>query len=125
MNPAILMALFMVKHFIADFPLQTVYMLGKGKSGYAWIAPLAAHCSVHAFLSLIVICIAKPEMAYLVFIEFIAHFIIDRMKVTYKLPAGVWSDVDRGKNLSKYYIAFGLDQLAHNLTYALMIYFLI
>lgn len=40
----LLFALF-VKHFLADFPMQTPYMLQKGALT-GWAAPLAAHCVV-------------------------------------------------------------------------------
>jgi hypothetical protein len=112
------------KHFLADFPLQTVYMLGKGKTGLAWILPLSAHCAVHAGLSLIIILFVNPSYFWLVGLEFIAHFIIDRAKVSYKLPQGPWNSSDKGKYLARYYIAFGLDQMAHQICYIILVYFL-
>jgi len=121
----ILLILLHVKHFLADFPLQTPYMLGKGKSGTDWILPLIAHCLVHASLSALIIGIYRPEMIWIVSIEFLAHFIIDRLKVLYKLPVGQWPAEVRGQYLAKYYTAFGIDQLAHQLTYVLMVYLII
>lgn len=111
-----------VKHFLADFPLQNVYMLGKGKKGIDWILPLGAHCSVHMILSGMIIAVYNPAYLWLAIVEFFAHFMIDRMKATYKLPAGQWAIEEKGKYLSKYYLAFGLDQLAHGLCYCAMIY---
>lgn len=121
----ILLVLFPVKHFLADFPLQTPYMLKKGKGGFEWILPLGAHCAVHAVMSWMIILFVRPEMAYLAVIEFFAHFIIDRIKATYRLPAGTWANEEKGKYLSKYYYAFGLDQLMHQLTYVAMIYLML
>lgn len=115
-----LLALLHLKHFLADFPLQTPYMLGKGKDGNAWILPLTAHCFVHASLTALILIFFNPMMIWLSVWEFVAHFIIDRVKVTYRLPSGPWADQDRGKYLAKYYTAFGLDQLAHQLTYIAM-----
>lgn len=120
----VLFGLLHIKHFISDFPLQTVYMLGKGKQGFAWILPLAAHCSVHMVMSALIILCFNPRMVWVAGIEFFAHFVIDRVKVTYKLPTGQWDAQDRGKYLAKYYTAFGLDQLAHQLTYVLMVYWI-
>jgi hypothetical protein len=124
MNIFIQFTLFHLKHFAADFPLQTPFMLGKGKSGFAWIIPLSAHCLVHTVLSLTIILFVRPEMYYLAIGEFIAHFIIDRLKVSYKLPSGPWPSELKGKYLSRYYCAFGLDQLAHQLTYVVIVYYL-
>lgn len=118
----ILMILFPIKHFLADFPLQSVYMLGKAKKGLAWILPLSTHCFVHAILSLIIIFLIKPKLFWLVGVEFVAHFVIDRVKVNQKLPLGPWDPTVKGKYVSKYYFDLGLDQLAHQLTYVLMIY---
>jgi hypothetical protein len=118
----LLLILFQLKHFAADYPLQTVYMLGKGKKGLEWILPLGAHCSVHMMLSLMIIVCVKPEVAWLAVAEFFAHFVIDRMKATYRLPQGQWSNEEKGKYLSKYYFAFGVDQMSHHLCYILMVY---
>ncbi len=120
----LVLVLFQLKHFVADFPLlQTAYMaMGKGKPGLSFILPLASHCLVHTFLSLLIIVPLRPEVAWIAIVEFIAHFLIDRMKSTYKLPAGQWTVEEKGKYLSKYYLAFGMDQLAHNLCYSAMIY---
>lgn len=120
----ILFILFHLKHFLCDFPLQTTYMLGKGKQGLQWILPLGTHCLVHVAFSMAIIVIFKPEYLWLSWAEFCAHFLIDRIKVLYRLPKGVWKDDEKGRYLSKYYQAFGLDQMAHQLTYVLMIYWM-
>ncbi len=117
----ILETLFFTKHLLADFIFQTVYMLGKSKSGTAWIMPLSAHCAVHAGMSLGIILMFSPQHFWLAGVEFVAHFIIDRIKATYKLPAGVWAPEEKGKYLSMYYMAFGIDQYFHALTYISMI----
>lgn len=111
-----------VKHFFCDFPLQTIYMLGKNKSGTAWIAPLAAHCFTHTCFSLIIFLLAAPHMAWVCILEFGIHFGVDRMKAIYRLDPGVWAPEKKARNLAKYYRAFGLDQLAHYLTYVGMVY---
>lgn len=118
----ILFVLFMLKHFVADFPLQTVYMLGKGKKGLQFVLPLSAHCLVHTVLSGMIISCFRPDLLWLAVAEFFAHFAIDRVKATYRLPPGQWASEEKGRYLSKYYFAFGVDQLAHNLCYGTMIY---
>lgn len=109
--------LMFTKHLFADFMLQTVYMLGKGKAGTAFILPLSAHCAVHAGFSLVIILMFNPSMYWLAGVEFVCHFVIDRLKCLYKLPAGTWAPELRGQYLSKYYTAFGIDQWAHAITY--------
>lgn len=121
MTLVLLTALF-VKHFVADFPLQTGYMLGKGKPGLAFILPLGTHCAVHMILTLMIIICFNINFAWLAVAEFFAHFLIDRAKATYKLPAGAWAPEEKGKYLTKYYYAFGLDQLAHGLCYIAIAY---
>lgn len=44
-----LLIAFQVKHFLADYPLQNRYMLGKFKDGWAFFWPLMAHAAVHGF----------------------------------------------------------------------------
>ena len=51
----ILLVAFTIKHFIADFPLQSEYMLKKSGRGTTWVLPLLAHSSVHAFLTLVIL----------------------------------------------------------------------
>jgi hypothetical protein len=117
MNKDLFYTLMFIKHFLADFVWQTPYMLGKGKKGTAWIMPLSAHCLVHAGLSALIIAVFNPAMIWLAGLEFVAHFVIDRIKATYKLPEGQWAPEMKGKYLNKHYVALGADQLAHALTY--------
>lgn len=110
-----------VKHNIADFYLQTPYMLGKGKSGTAWIMPLTAHCLVHIVFTLGIFLLYRPHLAVaFAALEFVIHFIVDRIKAIYKAgPEGPWGS-EKGTYLNKYYRAFGDDQMVHGLTYILL-----
>lgn len=116
----VFLVLLMTKHIVGDYPLQTVWMLGKGKSGREWILPLASHCAVHMVMSGMIIACFNPAFLWLSVVEFFIHFVVDRIKATYRLPAGVWSAEEKGKNLKKYHTAYGVDQYCHYLTYALM-----
>lgn len=113
---------FFVKHYICDFPLQTPYMLRKGKSGTEWIVPLLSHALMHASFTAVILLIWKPQFVVLAVLDLSLHFVIDRIKATYKLPEGQWKPEEKGIYLTKYYAAFGKDQLAHYLTYALLVY---
>jgi len=50
----LLLIIYQVKHFLADYPLQGKYMLGKFKGGTAWIMPLLAHVGVHAAFTFVI-----------------------------------------------------------------------
>ncbi len=124
MGSIYLMLAFFTKHYLADFPLQTVYMLGKGRKGWAWVVPLATHAFVHTFFTALIIAFYDSKLLYLCLIDFSLHFVIDRIKATYRLKEGTWESHEKGKLLSQYYNALGLDQYAHALTYILIIYLL-
>lgn len=116
-----LFVLFFVKHFLADYPLQTEYMLRKSGHLYPWITPLLAHCLVHAVLTYIVLTfvvalgmftIPLTGLLALVLLEFIAHFFIDAWKARL---------CRYSMNKPAFWISLGADQMFHYLTYALII----
>jgi len=93
MGSALLLAgAFLIKHWIANYPLQTAYT-AEGLStapGNAWVRPLMIRAAIHAistlvltfvyyivsgadFSLLLMICVASIDM--------LAHIIIDRFKV--------------------------------------------
>lgn len=107
---ALLMVIFQTKHFIADYPLQTAYMLGKFQAYPKYILPLAAHAGVHAlFTGLIVLAYQQYDLVLkLVLLDFVTHFFIDRIKASPSL-------LGRYKpNEKQFWWALGLDQMAHH-----------
>lgn len=122
----VLMVLLIVKHFIADFPLQTAYMLGKSKKE-GWAKPLLAHSAVHAVLTFAVLfggllAVLPWGLALGIGITFslfdgTIHFIVDMIK------AQGFSHYSTSDN--KFWIALGADQMAHYLTYAFIVFMLI
>lgn len=80
----LLLILFQLKHFFADYPLQTPYMLGKFKSGLAWIIPLLTHVAVHGtFTFLICLFFTNGWKAFnLMLLDMTLHFIMDRIKAS-------------------------------------------
>lgn len=93
-----LLVIYQIKHYIADFPLQNSYMLGKFKYE-GWALPLLAHVAVHGLFTFII------SFGYIVFkyqnrdVEFMypgililciipalfdmtIHFIMDRIKAS-------------------------------------------
>lgn len=104
-----LLILFQVKHFLADFPLQTPYMLGKFKAK-GWVGPLASHAGVHAFLTLIIgaswgfYTIPTGVIAALAAFDFASHFTIDRIKANPKM-GGRWKALSADEFKSTLYLS--------------------
>ena len=130
---SILLLLFQIKHFIADFPLQNKYMLGKFKDE-GWILPLLSHGLIHAVITfLICVCFSTVLTASILSIfDLIVHSAMDRVKASPKMLGryGAISkrDVQRG-NLSEqdwkdntyFWWALGVDQMVHHVTHYVVI----
>lgn len=124
-----LLIAFQIKHFVADYLLQTEYMLGKFKLK-GWVRPLAEHAFVHAACTCIIGLVAMgitpiPNWAACVYAGFIAvidfgiHFIVDRIKASPNL-LGRWTPAER-----PFWLSLGADQMAHHLTHYLIILIII
>ena len=106
----LLLSLFGIKHFIADFPLQYQYMV-KEKGTYG--APGGLHHSmVHAcftFLILVFFCDNAYAVIGLSLLDFVAHYHIDWAK----------QQLNRGLSIQddRWWTLMGLDQCLHYLTY--------
>lgn len=81
MNPLLLVLIFELKHFVCDFLLQFEYHLGKFKKT-GWEIPLASHCAVHAAFTFLILMAVRPEMWWLALVDFVIHFIMDRVKAS-------------------------------------------
>lgn len=79
-----LLIIYQIKHFLADYPLQGKYMLGKFKPYPDFILPLLAHAGVHGlFTFLIVLCFRGPHLALsLGLMDMTIHFVVDRIKAS-------------------------------------------
>jgi hypothetical protein len=113
-----LFAGFELKHFIADYLLQTGWMIA-GKGSFARPGGYA-HAGVHALGSAIVLLIARiplPAVAALVVAEFVVHFLLDHAKVSYS------GGIDPDEDAQRFWAMHGLDQFLHQVTYVVMIYF--
>lgn len=108
-----LMTALLAKHFIADFPLQTKYMLGKFGPYPKYILPLLAHSAVHVFTTLLILAffLPPPLAAGVALAEGALHFGIDRVKASPQL-LGRWAP-----SSPYFWWALGADQLAHGLCY--------
>lgn len=111
---------FFIKHFLADYPLQTKYMLRKSML-VGWKLPLTVHSLVHAGFTYIILITAVAIGAFqislltilsLILLEFVLHFAIDWWKA---------QKCRYSASETKFWVALGADQLFHYLTYALII----
>lgn len=116
----ILLLIFQLKHFIADFPLQFPYMLRKFRPGWDFVLPLTTHCLVHAAITLAIVLMVNTELWWLAIFDFIAHFIMDRIKSGPRY-LGRFKD----STTTLYWFAFGFDQMVHHITHMIIVYVLI
>ncbi|SFZ85147.1 Protein of unknown function [Devosia enhydra] len=106
-----------IKHYVADYFLQPGWILaGKGDlrhpGGYV-------HAGIHAGLSGLVLLAAAtplPVLVGLVLAEWVVHYGLDYAKIHYS--KGVHVD----GNPRRFWVLHGVDQVAHQLTYAAIIY---
>jgi hypothetical protein len=116
-----LLTLLQIKHWYADFKIQT-YMQTVKKG--VWLDPIGiSHTMDHIWCSLVALLVFSliiPINAQLiipiVFVEGILHYTIDYTKVKYGCK-------DNTKPL--FWNQFGLDQLAHQVCYMAMAYIII
>ncbi|MBV0911772.1 DUF3307 domain-containing protein [Anianabacter salinae] len=111
-----LTAALLIKHFLADYQFQTLYMVqNKGRYGHPGGIQ---HAGVHAAMSLPILVVAgfAPLLSLAICVgEFVIHYHVDFMKEVVSKRLGLTIQ-DKA-----YWSLFGLDQLAHQLTYVLMI----
>jgi hypothetical protein len=116
-----LLFLFQIKHWYADFHIQTyAQTVRKG----VWLDLTGiSHTLDHVYTSLIVLLIfsyfyslSVVTILLLASGEGLVHYLVDYVKVRYG---------SKDNTTSKYWSQFGLDQLVHHLTYLGMAYFLL
>lgn len=87
----ILLLVYQIKHFLADYPLQTPYMLKKflPNAGFFW--PLCAHAGIHAAFTLVIASVFFVYVGFefpiifilgIAYFDFIIHFVMDRIKAS-------------------------------------------
>ena len=114
-------AILTAKHTLADFFLQSPYQyMNKGVYGHPGGL---IHAAIHAALTTLVYLALTPPTLLLALLipaaEFIVHYHIDWAKERIG-KLGRWTTED-----PEFWRALGVDQLAHNLTYVLIIAVLI
>ena len=121
MDILILCLLLQVKHCYADFYLQT-YMQTVKKG--VWLHPIGiSHTTEHMYCSLIVLLafsyfvpLSAGAVIFVTAVEGLIHYFVDFTKVKY-------GSKDNTKPI--FWTQFGIDQLAHQLTYLWMVMYLL
>jgi hypothetical protein len=116
-----LLLLLQIKHCFADFYLQTYQQTVKKG---VWLDPVGvSHTTDHMYCSLIAmgifglfVSVSAVAILLATLIEGVIHYLVDYSKVKYGCK-------DNTKPI--FWTQFGLDQLAHQLTYIWMIWFLL
>jgi hypothetical protein len=116
-----LLLLLQIKHWYADFKIQT-YMQTVKKG--VWLDPIGmTHTRDHMLASLVILLlfsffhpIAPLTMLLVVTLEGIYHYLIDYTKVKYG---------SKDNTTPLYWNQFGLDQLAHQTSYLVMVWFIL
>ena len=109
----VLLALFGIKHFLADFLWQFPYMVAD--KGHYGASGGCTHALLHGLLTFFVLIgFARPEDAVtLALMDSLIHYHIDWAKTNLSSGLGIQ---DR-----RFWIWFGLDQTLHYLTYIAII----
>jgi hypothetical protein len=115
----LLLILFQIKQFIADFPLQKEYMLRKVLPGWDFVPPLALHCAVHAVGTLLILSFVAIHLWWLAVIDFAVHFMVDRIKSSPRV-LGRYRDQTR----PAFWNVLGLDQMMHHFTHYWIIWYI-
>ncbi len=121
MEILLLLLLLQIKHWYADFKIQTYQQTVKKG---VWLDPIGLSHSVDhvsaTLVALLVFHLIVPLSAFVIItvaaIEGVLHYIIDYIKVKYGCK-------DNTKPL--FWNQFGLDQFAHQSTYLAIAYFLL
>ena len=105
------LVIFLAKHLIADFFLQTSWMANGKEQPRGWFAPLSAHVAVHAVATAIIFAALAPAYLWMALVDFVIHFAIDRCKGLLNRAF----DTDPTK--TGFWWLIGIDQTLHHLTH--------
>jgi hypothetical protein len=137
MDAIVLLLLFGLKHFIADYVVQKYLenVYDKREDGWKGVLGITNHAMEHGALTLVVVCIASTfklvQLSYwwlaVPYIDFASHFVIDFTKIQVEKSLRLkwlWSDFGIGKVPLKKTLLV-LDQTAHISVYLFLIYILL
>ncbi|MBX9934899.1 MAG: DUF3307 domain-containing protein [Methylobacterium sp.] len=99
-----------IKHYLADFLLQTDWMARGKERERHWLLPLAAHAGCHAGMTLAVALVVEPRLWWLCLVDFSIHAAIDKAKAT------IGRRLALIPSQARFWWLMGFDQLLHGLT---------
>ena len=106
----ILLVVMALKHYVADFLLQTNWMAHGKERREGWHAPLAVHVLCHGVITLVIMWVVAPRLWWLALVDIAVHATIDRCKTLIGLRGG-W-DAQR----AEFWWLIGFDQMLHQIT---------
>lgn len=108
---AAVVAVFIVKHVIADFLLQADWMaLGKERAT-GWFPALSVHAAVHAVFTGAIAFALAPGLVWLAAVDLVVHGAIDRSKSVVGRRLGV------EPSTRVFWWLIGIDQGLHQITH--------
>ncbi len=105
------LVIFLIKHLVADFFLQTSWMANGKEQPRGWFPPLAAHVAVHAVATALIFAALAPAYVWIALVDLVVHFAIDRAKGLLNRAF----DTDPTK--TGFWWLIGIDQTLHHLTH--------
>lgn len=131
----VLLLAFQAKHFLADYPLQRRWMLGKFKDDWGFLLPLLAHVSVHALGTFLIACwFGVGKALGLALFDAVVHFAMDRIKASKKYLGRFKSltaetapsaTPQQWRHNDYFWWSLGLDQMVHHLTHYAIIWYIV
>lgn len=132
-----LLIAFQIKHWLADYPMQRRYMLGKFREDWGFLLPLLAHAAVHGAMTAWICAFVvgfKPVILLPALFDIVIHATMDRIKASKKYlgrfkpltsdTAPTATDA-QWKSNDHFWWSLGLDQGVHHLTHYAIIWWLV
>jgi hypothetical protein len=127
-----LVIIYQLKHFLADYPLQRRYMLGKFRPDWGFVMPLLAHVGVHGVMTFIItVGFVGWQAIPLTLFDMTIHFFMDRIKASAKYlgrykpltaETAPKATPEQWQSNDHFWWSLGLDQMVHHLTHYAIIW---
>lgn len=132
----LLLVVYQLKHFLADYPLQNKFMLGKFLPWPKFVLPLLSHGAVHAVFTFLIALYFQPwyNALILAILDMTVHCVVDWIKANpsiggrFKpLTKETYPAATDDQKLSNtlFWWALGADQMAHHLTHYFLIWMML
>ena len=126
----ILLLIFQVKHYIADYPLQFSSMYENKENKEGWIEPLFLHSLTHAGMTYLIVSVymsfftysEELTVGYLVFVVLIAS----AFDMSTHFVTAMWRAAKRkGPNTKSFWINLGIDQMVHRVAGVIIVFYIV